>query len=33
MANNYWKGNDAGSFDDEILFTGKLIIIEELTNL
>ena len=33
MAHNYWKGIDAGGFDDEILFIGKLKIIEELTNI
>jgi len=33
MAHNYWKGNDAGGFDDEILFIGKLKIIEELTSV
>ena len=33
VAHNYWKGNDAGGFEDEILFTGKLKIIEELTNV
>lgn len=33
MAHNYWKGSDAGGLEDEILFTGKLKIIEELTNV
>lgn len=33
LAHDYWKGNDAGGFDDEILFTGKLRIIEELTGI
>lgn len=33
MAHNYWKGNDAGSLEDEILFIGKLKIIEELTDI
>ncbi|TXJ28090.1 MAG: DUF2441 domain-containing protein [Chitinophagaceae bacterium] len=33
LAHNYWKGNDAGGIEDEILFTGKLKIIEELTNM
>jgi len=32
MAHNYWKGIDAGGFEDEILFIGKLKIVEELTN-
>jgi hypothetical protein len=32
MEHNYWKGNDAGGLEDEILFVGKLKIIEELTN-
>jgi hypothetical protein len=27
------KGIDAGGFEDEILFIGKLKIIEELTNI
>lgn len=30
-AHNYWKGDDAGGIEDEILFVGKLKIIEELT--
>jgi hypothetical protein len=33
MAHNYWKGNDTGGFEDEILFVGKLKIIEELANV
>lgn len=33
LAHNYWKGNDAGGLEDEILFIGKLKIIEELTNM
>jgi hypothetical protein len=33
MAHNYWKANDVGGFDDEILFIGKLKIMEELTNI
>lgn len=33
LAHNYWKGTDAGGLEDEILFTGKLKIIEELTGL
>jgi hypothetical protein len=32
LAHNYWKGTEAGGFDDEILFIGKLRIIEELTS-
>lgn len=32
LAHNYWKGIDAGSFEDEILFTGKLKIIEEISD-
>lgn len=32
MAHNYWKGNEAGGLEDEILFIGKLKIIEELTD-
>ena len=32
LAHNYWKGKDAGSFEDEILFTGKMKIIKELTD-
>lgn len=30
MAHHYWKATDAGGLEDEILFTGKLKIIEEL---
>ena len=33
LAHNYWKGNDAGGLEDEILFIGKLKIIEELTSV
>jgi hypothetical protein len=33
LAHNYWKGNDAGGFEDEILFEGKLKIVEELTDI
>ncbi|TMI73282.1 MAG: DUF2441 domain-containing protein [Bacteroidetes bacterium] len=33
LAHNYWKGIDAGGFEDEILFTGKLKIIEEVTDM
>jgi Protein of unknown function (DUF2441) len=33
MAHKYWKGIDAGGFEDEILFIGKLKIIEELPNI
>ena len=33
LAHNYWKGIDAGSFEDEILFIGKLKIIEEITDM
>ena len=33
LAHNYWKGNDAGGLEDEILFTGKVKIIEELTSV
>jgi len=33
LAHNYWKGSDAGSLEDEILFVGKLKIIEELTDV
>jgi hypothetical protein len=33
LAHNYWKGNEAGSLEDEILFIGKLKIIEELTDM
>ena len=33
LAHNYWKGNDAGGLEDEILFTGKLKIIDELTSV
>lgn len=33
LAHNYWKGNDAGILEDEILFTGKLKIIEELIGI
>ena len=32
MAHNYWKGIDTGDIEDEILFIGKLKIVEELTN-
>jgi hypothetical protein len=30
LAHNYWKGKEAGGLEDEILFIGKLKIIEEL---
>ncbi len=30
LAHEYWKGTDAGGIEDEVLFTGKLKIIEEL---
>ncbi|MCR6721524.1 MAG: DUF2441 domain-containing protein [Chitinophagaceae bacterium] len=33
LAHSYWKGNDVGGFDDEILFTGKLKVIEEVSDL
>lgn len=33
LAHSYWKGTDAGHFDDEILFEGKLKIIEELIGI
>lgn len=33
MAHNYWKGIDAGELEDEILFIGKLKIVEELPNI
>jgi hypothetical protein len=32
LAHNYWKGKDSGTFQDEILFTGKMKIIKELTD-
>lgn len=33
LAHNYWKGEGAGVMEDEILFTGKLKIIEELAKV
>ena len=30
MAHKYWKGHDTGNFEDEILFVGKLTVLEEL---
>ena len=33
LAHNYWKGIDAGGLEDEILFIGKLKIIEEITDI
>lgn len=30
MAHKYWKGEGIGNFDDEILFEGKLKILEEI---
>lgn len=32
MAHNYWKGVDTGGFEDEILFIGKMKIIEKLSD-
>jgi len=29
-AHSYWKGEDSGSIEDEILFTGKVKVLEEL---
>ena len=33
LAHNYWKGKDSGEIDDEILYEGKIKIIEEITLL
>jgi len=33
LAHNYWRGKGTGGFEDEILFVGKLKIIEELTDI
>jgi len=31
LAHSYWKGEESGSIEDEILFEGKIKIIEEIT--
>lgn len=31
LAHHYWQGKDTGGVEDEMLFTGKLKILEELT--
>ncbi|MDH7463515.1 DUF2441 domain-containing protein [Chitinophagaceae bacterium 26-R-25] len=33
LAHNYWEGNEAGGIEDEIIFAGKLKIIEELIDI
>lgn len=30
MAHRYWKGEDSGGIEDEVLFTGKIKILEEI---
>ena len=31
LAHNYWKGTNSGNIEDEVLFTGRLKILEEIT--